>query len=184
MRTVSLLILAVLVAGVAADTYEFYWDDGACGGGWLWYTGGNYWSVQFDEEKTAGQPGTVTSVGAYVFPGWPDGAYQGANLHIFSDSGGLPGDDLGCEYVGGGSGWQWADTDPAIEINDGVFWVAWEQIGYYPNCDALGFDVGGTGHSYGGDDWIGWGDAMLRCYWEGVMIQVRESSWGLIKTLW
>jgi hypothetical protein len=182
MRTVSVLILVALAVGAAADVYEFYWDDGMCADGWLWYTGGAYWAVEFDEEKTTGQPGTVTSVGAYVFPNWPDGSYQGADLHVFSDSGGLPGDDLGYEYVGGGSGWQWANMD--IYVDSGVFWVAWQQLGSYPTCDALGFDEDGTGHSYGGGDWIDWGDAMLRCYWEGVMIQVRESSWGYLKALW
>src|SRR4030042_4566902 len=89
MRTVSAILLLLMALGAGADVYEFYWDDGSCAGGWVWYTGGGYWAVEFDEEKTTDQPGTVTSVGAYVFPNWPDGSYQGANLHVFSDSGGL-----------------------------------------------------------------------------------------------
>ncbi|MCX7021283.1 MAG: hypothetical protein NTW26_03210, partial [bacterium] len=32
--------------------YEFYWDDGIMSSGWIWFTGGNYWAVQFDEVKT------------------------------------------------------------------------------------------------------------------------------------
>ncbi|MCX7022294.1 MAG: hypothetical protein NTW26_08515 [bacterium] len=181
MRIVVTIMLLVMALGATAEVYEFYWDDGVCGGGWVWYTGGNYWAVQFDEEKTTGQPGTVTSVGAYVFPGWPDGTYQGVNMHVFSDSGGLPGDDLGYEFISG-PGWQWASID--VDVDSGVFWIAWQDIGSYPSCDALGFDADGTGHSWGGGDWINWGDAMLRCYWEGELTQVVESTWGLIKTLW
>jgi len=180
-RNVSAILLVVLVLGAAAEVYEFYWDDGVCGGGWLWYTGSGYWAVQFDEEKTTGQPGTVTSLGAYVFPNWPDFTYQGAILHVFSDSGGLPGEDLADTTISGTT-WQWGDVE--VDLDSGVFWVAWQQLGTYPTCDALGFDEGGTGHSWGGGDWINWGDAMLRCYWEGEPTQIVESTWGLIKTLW
>jgi hypothetical protein len=181
MRTVSAILLVILAAGAAADVYEFYWDDGTCAEGWLWYTGGGYWAVEFDEEKTTGQTGTVTGLGAYVFPNWPDGSYQGVYLHVFSDSGGLPGEDLGYEFVSG-AGWQWVDVD--VDPGSGVFWTAWQQLGNYPACDALGFDADGTGHSYGMGEWIYWGDAMLRCYWEGTLLQVVESTWGLIKALW
>jgi hypothetical protein len=151
--------------GDGDGTHEFYWDDGTCSQGWMWYTGGNYWYVVFDEEKTSDQPGTVSSLGAYVYPNWPDETYQGVDLHVLSDSGGVPGADLGYAYVSG-SGWHWTNVD--VDLDSGVFWVGFQQIGNYPACDALGFDAEGTGHSWGWvDDWITWGDAMLRCRWEG-----------------
>jgi hypothetical protein len=144
---------------------EFYWDDGTISEGWIWYTSGNYWCVQFNEEKTTGLPGTVTRLGAYTMPNWPDSTFQGADLHVFSDSGGQPGNDLDSVFIDG-SGWQWADID--VEVDSGVFWISWQQIGNYPACDALGFDEDSTGHSWGWEGgWIDWGDAMLRCYWKG-----------------
>lgn len=180
MRTCVALLLTALALAATAEVYEFYWDDGVFAEGWVWYTGGLYWSVVFDEEKTYGESGTVIELGAYVMPGWPDSTYQGAYLHVFTDIDGLPGEDLTRDYIHG-PGWQWVETE--VELDEGVFWVAWEQYGRYPSCDALGFDEEGTGHSWGGG-WIYWGDAMLRCYWDGVLIRVEETSWGQIKTLW
>ncbi|MCK4594120.1 hypothetical protein KAU45_06420 [bacterium] len=180
MRIGTVILLLALVASVQAEVYEFYWDDGVAAGGWVWYTGGGYWAVEFDEEKTYGESGTVVGLGAYVMPGWPDGSYQGAYLHVLSDSDGLPGEDLTRVYISGPE-WQWVDAE--VDLDEGVFWMAWEQIGSYPSCDALGFDEEGTGHTWGGD-WIYWGDAMLRCYWDGVRITVEETTWGLIKALW
>jgi hypothetical protein len=185
MRTIGAILLLVLAPAVFAGEYEFYWDNGVSGYGVMpWWEDGLVAYVLFDEEMTTGQPGTVTSLGAYVTPNWPDGTYQGAYLHVLGDSDGLPGDDLESVYMSG-PGWQWTDVN--VELDEGIFWIAFEWIGHYPNCDGLGFDNdGGTGHTYvpGMGGWIEDMDAMLRCYWEGERIQVVESSWGRIKALW
>ena len=110
-KTLVLLLIAVcafaansvVTTGVPYTThpqppaeYEFYWDDGIMSSGWIWYTGGNYWGVQFDEVKTGGDDAAgVVSYGAVSYPNWPDGTFQGANIHTFSDLGGYPGSDLG-----------------------------------------------------------------------------------------
>ena len=184
MRTVSAILLLAL--GAAAGVYEFYWDDGFAMYSmipWDQEIEAPFWHVRFTEEKTGGALGTVVGVGAYIVPNWPDSTYQGVYLHVMSDSGGLPGASLEKTYVSG-PGWQWTGVE--VELEDSVFWVALEYIGHYPVCDALGIDGEGTGHTYSFiDGWIDWGDAMLRCYWEGEPeIRVRESTWGLIKSLW
>ncbi|HUT97439.1 MAG TPA: hypothetical protein VM054_00005, partial [bacterium] len=97
---------SVMTGGIPFNTHpqppadpEFYWDDGIMSSGWIWFTGGNYWGVQFDEVKTGGFPGLVNAYGAVTYPGWPDTPFQGATMHTFSDLGGYPGTDLGYETL-------------------------------------------------------------------------------------
>jgi len=188
---------SVMTSGVSVNThpqppdvYEFYWDDGIMTSGWIWYTGGNYWAVQFDDVKTGGDLGAVITYGAVTYPGWPDGSFQGAYLHTFGDLGGYPGSDLGYEMfmpVTGGV-FEWVDSDPQISLTSGVFYIAWQQIGNYPNADAIGVDaVAGT------HDWTGYqgswtpttanGDYLLRCYWDGDPA-VESTTWGAVKALY
>ncbi|HUT98958.1 MAG TPA: Ig-like domain-containing protein [bacterium] len=152
--------------------YEFYWDDGILTSGWCWWTGGDMWAVQFDDQKTGGvADALVTAYGAVTYPNWPDGTYQGCYMHVFDDDGGYPGVDLDRTYMGFDEpGYmEWLDT--AVPLSTSTFYVAFEQFGDYPNCDSMGVDaVSGT------HDWTGYqgswgrttlfGDFMLRCYWE------------------
>jgi len=88
MRKLTGLVLLFAVAVSAANTigvatpridahpqpsygYEFYWDDGYISSGWVWYTGGNYWAVQFDEEKTGGTWAPSTGSGPSLTPAGP-----------------------------------------------------------------------------------------------------------------
>jgi hypothetical protein len=190
MRKVFLFIF-VLVMGVAASwltvsatgppvnahpdppaEYEFYWDDGTLSYFWCWYTGGNYWAVQFDDEKTGGvADGMVTAYGAATFPDWPDSTYQGCYMHVFDDSGGHPGSDLGYTYLGftNPGSFEWIET--TVGLSTSTFYIAFEQYGDYPDCDSVGVDAEAGTHNwtgYGGD-WSPttlFGDFMLRCYWE------------------
>jgi len=191
---------SVMTSGVSVNTHpqapdmrEFYWDDGIMASGWIWYTGGNYWAVQFDDVKTDGNMGAVITYGAVTYPGWPDGSFQGAYLHTFSDLGGYPGSDLGYEMFMPATGgvFEWVDSDPEIALTSGVFYIAWQQIGNYPSADAIGVDaVAGT------HDWTGYqgswtpttanGDYLLRCYWycTGPGPAVAETTWGAVKALY
>jgi hypothetical protein len=170
--------LALYSGGPAYDAHpgppsesEFYWDDGILAGGWVWFTGGSYWAVKFDEVKTGGGRGDVVDYGAVAYPGWPDSTFQGCYMHTFDDLGGYPGADLDSTYLGFTTGglFEWVDT--FVYLTDGVFYIAFEQYGNYPACDAVGVDaVAGT------HDWTGYqgswspttayGDFLLRCYWD------------------
>jgi hypothetical protein len=169
--------------------YEFYWDDGIMSSGWAWYTGGNYWAVQFDEEKTGGWPVIVACYGAVTYPGWPDGSFQGAYIHTFSDLGGYPGSDLGhnlMQFTQGGV-YEWIDTDPEVWTTTGVFYIAFQQIGNYPSCDSMGVDAVAGTHNWTGyqGSWSPttlFGDFMLRCY--SCADAVVETTWGDIKVLY
>ena len=207
MKKLVLLLLVAVVAfaansvmttGIPYQThpqppaeFEFYWDDGILSAGWAWYTGGNYWAVQFDDVKTGGDANaSVVTYGAETYAGWPDGTFQGCNMHTFSDLGGYPGADLGFEnlvFTAGGV-FQWIDSDPLIMLTTSVFYIAFQQIGNYPACDSMGVDaVAGT------HDWTGYsgswapttlfGDFLLRCYWddEGA---VEATTWGAVKALY
>ncbi len=152
--------------------YEFYWDDGQVIMGWCWYTGGSYWAVKFDEDKTGGDAeALVTAYGAATYPDWPDDTYQGCYMHVFDDLGGYPHADLDRTYMGFDDPgyFEWLDT--AVALSTSTFYIALEQFGNYPYCDTMAVDaVAGT------HDWTGYqgswspttayGDFMLRCYWE------------------
>jgi len=189
---------SVMTSGVSLNThpqpaveYEFYWDDGIMTAGWAWYTGGNYWAVQFDDVKTGGDASAkVVRYGAVTYATWPDTPYQGVNLHTFSDVGGYPGADLGFNLMifTHGSTFEWLDADPEVGLTTSVFYIAFQQIGNYPQCDSIGVDaVAGT------HDWTGYqgswapttanGDYLLRCYWddEGA---VTPTTWGAVKALY
>jgi hypothetical protein len=193
---------SVMTSGVAlnahpqpAAEYEFYWDDGIMTSGWAWYTGGNYWAVQFDDVKTGGDDDAyMMTYGATTYANWPDSTFQGCNMHTFSDLGGYPGSDLGYEYLQFTQGgvFQWIDADPPVVLTTSVFYIAFQQIGNYPSCDSIGVDaVAGT------HDWTGYqgswspttanGDYLIRCYWEedgpgGGAIE--STTWGAVKALY
>jgi hypothetical protein len=168
--------------------FELYWDDGVMSSGWAWYTGGNYWAVQFDEEKTGGLPCSIAEYGAVTYPDWPDSTFQGAYIHTFDDLGGYPGPDLGYEFLqftSGGS-FQWIDCDPIICATTGVFYIAFQQIGNYPSCDSMGVDAVAGTHNWTGyqGSWSPttlFGDFMLRCRPEAA---VDETTWGAVKALY
>jgi len=205
-KLVLLLLVAVaafaanslMTSGISVNThpqppveYEFYWDDGILAGGWVWFTGGNYWGVQFDEVKTGGDDsGMVVTYGVVVYPGWPDGVFQGINLHTFSDLGGYPGSSLGYEPFTATTGgvYDWVDADPDVLLTDAVFYIAFQQLGNYPATDAIAVDAVAGTHDWTGyqGSWApgtGYGDFMLRCYWVGP-IAVAETTWGAVKALY
>ncbi len=172
------------------DEHEFYWDDGIMSSGWVWYTGGNYWAVQFDEVKTGGSGGAVSRYGAVTYPDWPDSTYQGCYMHTFDDLGGYPGSDMGFDNlipVSGGV-FEWIDADPHIYLTDAVFYIAFQQIGNYPLCDSVGVDAAAGTHNWTGyqGSWTPtteYGDFMIRCYWYWFW-PVEETSWGSVKALY
>jgi hypothetical protein len=140
--------------------------------GWCWYTAGNYWAVVFDDEKTSGvADGTVTSYGAVTYPNWPGSTYEGCYMHVFADDAGYPGADLDSTYLGFTDGGSFEWVDAAVSLTTSTFYVAFEQIGSYPDTDSIAVDeVSGT------HDWTGYegawgntdtqGDFMIRCYWQ------------------
>jgi hypothetical protein len=185
---------SVMTSGIAINTHpqpaqsEFYWDDGILSSGWIWFTGGNYWAVQFDEVKTGGAVGVLQSYGAVAYSGWPDSTFQGCYMHTFDDLGGYPGAELDSTYLGFTTGGVFEWVSKTVWIDNDVFYVAFQQIGNYPQADAVGVDaVAGT------HDWTGYqgswapttsfGDFMIRCYW-GAYDGVEETSWGAVKALY
>lgn len=204
----KILILLVLVVAVFAGNnfittdvpanvqtpppalYEFYWDDGTISSCWGWVYGGNYWAVQFDEEKTGGVDyGEVTSYGAATFAGWPDDIYQGCYMHTFADNDGEPGADLGRTYLGFDSpdSFNWVDT--SVITTTAVFYIAFEQYDTYPLFDSIAVDAEAGTHNwtgyYGiwGNQWH-FGDFMIRCYWNNEPARVENTSWGSVKALY
>ncbi len=152
--------------------YEFYWDDGIVASGWVWYTGGNYWAVDFDDDKTGGvADGLVTAYGAATYPQWPDGSYQGCYMHVFGESGGYPGADLDSTYLGFTDPGSFEWIDAAVALSTSTFYIAFEQYGDYPDTDSVAVDAEGGTHNWTGyqGSWGNtsfFGDFMLRCYWE------------------
>ncbi len=76
-------------------------------------------------------------------------------------------------------------------ISTPVFYVANEQIGNAPACDAIGVDAEAGTHNWTGyqGSWSPttiFGDFMIRCYWddEDPDPGVENTTWGEIKTLY
>ncbi len=205
MKKLLILVLAVAsfaansvgTSGIPVNTHppppvedEFYWDDGIMTSGWIWYTGGNYWAVQFDEVKTGGSPGELSNYGATTYPGWPDSTFQGCYMHAFDDLGGYPGTDLDRTFLMFTTGgvYEWVEPDVYVYITTPVFYVANEQIGNYPACDSIGVDAVSGTHNWTGfqGSWTPttiFGDFMLRCYWD-TCVEIKETSWGAVKALY
>ncbi len=203
----KLLILVLAVASFAANStftsgipfsahpqppevYELYWDDGIMSSGWIWFTGGNYWAVQFDEVKTGGDDGYLYNYGAVTYPNWPDSTFQGCYMHTFDDLGGYPGSDLDRTYLlfTTGGVYEWVEPDVSVYISTPVFYVANEQLGNYPSSDSQGVDATAGTHNWTGyqGSWTPttiFGDFMIRCYW-GERHAIEDTSWGAIKALY
>ncbi len=171
--------------------YEFYWDDGIMTSGWIWFTGGNYWAVQFDEVKTGDAPGMFTNYGVTTYPGWPDSTFQGCYMHVLDDLGGYPGTDLDRTFLMFTTGgvYEWIAPAAPFLITTGVFYVANEQYGNYPAADSQGVDATAGTHNWTGyqGSWVPttiFGDFMIRCYWDDEIPAVQDTSWGAIKVLY
>jgi hypothetical protein len=168
---------------------QFYWDDGEMYSAWAWYSGGNYWAVDFDEEKTEGiEQGIVEAIGAMTYPDWPSSVYEGAYMHVFDDDGGYPGESLFHEllvFTDGGV-FEWLTMEQ--HVYGSVFYIAFEQYGDYPDCDAMAVDAAAGSHNWTGyqgswDNTALFGDFMLRCYWQPFS-EVTETTWGRVKALY
>ncbi|MCX7022428.1 MAG: hypothetical protein NTW26_09190 [bacterium] len=190
--TIIVLVLAALALandGEAGDYY--YWDDGTLSSHWAWYTGGNYWAVQF--EQTYGDE-RVSWLGAMTYPDWPDEVFQGANMHAFEDLGGYPGSDLGYEYLAFTTGgeFEWVKFEDYDTLTTDYFYIAFQQIGNYPFCDSMGVDASSGTHNWTGyqGSWSPttyFGDFMIRCCTgdvdpgDGPGPGVEAASWGELK---
>ncbi|MBD3399650.1 MAG: hypothetical protein GF399_04895 [Candidatus Coatesbacteria bacterium] len=196
MQRLCLIIVLAVGASLAAgafttpdvpprpDYQEFHYDDGGCEVGYVMYTGGQYWAVEFGEDLTGGTAGHIDQLGAYTVAGWPDSTFQGCYLHVFSEYGGYPDEDLCREYLAFQSGdqYEWIDVD--VEISTGLFYVVFEQFGDYPACDSIGVDTDNSGHSWMDGQPFTEGELMLRCYWQSDNSAVEPSSWGRVKALY
>jgi len=192
MKPATVIVLVLAVLALANDGWGhgdyYYWDDGALSSCWAWYTGGNYWAVQFDLYQSE----VVTWIGVMTYPDWPDETYQGCNVHVFDDLGGYPGDDLLFAYLPltGPEEFEWIEITDYIWLENNAFYIAFQQIGNYPSCDSVGVDaVAGT------HDWTGYqgswspttlnGDFMIRCCTGDESPEghggIEFASWGELK---
>ena len=190
-RVIVLLFLvpATLASNVGALTppvpgsHEFYWDDGIIANGWVWYTGGNYWSVQYDDLKTDGRAGWIEAFFIASPSGYP---FTGCYFHVFDDMGGHPGVSLRRTFYDNYG--YWVELDPEVHVSQSVFYGVMEQIGDSYSADRVGADIAAGTHNWTGyhGSWGSttlFGDFMLRCYWED-FYAVEETSWGAVKALY
>jgi hypothetical protein len=184
-------LLSAALAGDVAQVrppvpgaYEFYWDDGVVARGWVWYTGGNYWGVQYDEVKTEGRTGWVEAFLIESASGFP---YTGCYFHVLDDRSGYPGVSL-CRVFYDNYGY-WTELDPEVHVSVDVFYGAMEQIGNGYNADQIGVDIAAGTHNWTGYRGL-WGlttlfgDFIIRVRWRPEEPSVTETSWGRVKSLY
>ncbi len=115
-------------------------------GGWVCYTGGNYWTVQFDDEKTGGDESWLTLYGAVAIRTTPTPPTKTATCIPSIIWAAIRAVICIYHMPSGGGGFDWfpPDTDPLIATTS-VFYIAWEQNGDNPSTDSMGVDsVAGT----------------------------------------
>lgn len=185
----------MLCLSVTGDSGEdgdyYYWDDGILSSGWVWFTGGNYWAVQFDQIHGYER---VSWIGAMTYPDWPDETYQGCYVHAFDDLGGYPRSDLFRKYLPltGSDEFEWVEITDYVPITSDAFYIAFEQLGNYPSTDAMGVDAISGTHNWTGYEgsWSPtslFGDFMIRCCTgdvdpgDGPGPGVVATSWGELK---
>ena len=191
--TLFLLILALTAAAAPTvgresyplpGSYEFYWDDGIMTRGWAWNTGGNYWGVQFDEEKTSGKPGWLEAFFIRSPSRFP---YSGCYFNVFDDQGGRPGTNVLRVFYDSYGYWQ--ELVPGIYLDSGVFFCAMEQVGESYRADQIGTDAVAGTHNWTGyrGSWAPtalYGDFIIRVRWRPDNQSVTDTTWGQVKNLY
>ena len=111
-------------------------------------------------------------------------------MHVFGDDGGHPGVDLDRTHMDFPMTERYVWLDVAVGLNTSVFYIAFEQISNYPDCDAVCIDDEVGIHNWTGfqGEWgqttAYYGDFMLRCYWDDEGTLVEDLSWGRVEALY
>jgi hypothetical protein len=119
-------------------------------------------------------------------PEWPDPDHEMIAIYVYDDDGpgGQPGTCLGGPVHHTATNWYWNDVDISglgIRIESGEFYILYQQLTDYPNCEGLCLDVGPPlyGQSWYWDYLSGWCtfpdyNCMIRCVLDNPAV---ESSW-------
>jgi hypothetical protein len=125
--------------GPANDaTVELSWDSGSSSYGIAWYTGAGTWVGNDFNISTVKSYPYIRTMRIFTYPNWPNGAWDGFRVGVYSFSGGVPGSLLwGPEWYVPTGGQGWKDIDVGWLLPSGVkaFVPAMEQYYNYPNCD-------------------------------------------------
>ncbi|GAI11500.1 unnamed protein product, partial [marine sediment metagenome] len=117
---------------------------------------GNGFAVRFTPPQ---YPADLEVARFFLWPAWPDSDHEEFAVEVYDDDGpdGAPG-----TLLGGGTttstDWGWCDVDISplgLTVASGDFYIAYEQLSDYPDCEAVGID-------YSEPDPRSWD------YWQGV----------------
>jgi len=120
---------------------EIAYDDATAEDGYCYTNAGDGFAVRF---TPPGYPVELEVARFFLWPEWPDLDHEEFGVWVFDDDGpgGAPGTLLNGTTTTA-TDWGWCDVDISslgITITSGDFYIAYEQLSDYPDCEALGVD--------------------------------------------
>ncbi|MGD8718622.1 MAG: hypothetical protein PVH29_07345 [Candidatus Zixiibacteriota bacterium] len=159
---------------------ELKWDNGTRSYSMAYYTGANAWVANDFDLRQLRDYTRITRMLVYTSPDWPNGAWDGFNIGLYSLSGGVPASLIwGPKFVKPGlSSAGWANFSVAWTLPPGTlrFAAAMEQFYNYPNADAHTLDNNPTFQEH---SWMysgSWTAYSSSTGYDNVMIRVRVSD--------
>lgn len=182
-----IIVIAFVASPAFGDVVELYWDDGIPYVPHFHNQEGDGWGVRF--EPTG--PGLILQAKIYVGNPPPEDppVFQGCNISLYYDDGGFPADEpfWGPVFFETEAGWNYFTISTYCNGNN--FYVAWIQVGYAPDCDAVYADPYDDNHRslrYLNGIWDYYdfgGDLLIRCFYDYPPPAVQPISLGKVKAL-
>jgi len=121
--------------------HEISYDDGTDENCYAWYDAGNRYAVRFTPPS---YPVDLDTARIRVYSGWQPG-HEAFDVEVYDDdgAGGSPGTLLGTVRTTA-TAYGWHDVDISglgITITSGDFYIAFNQLTGYPNCEGLCIDT-------------------------------------------
>jgi clostripain len=157
------------------------YDDAVAENAYCWDIPGGGFAVRFTPPS---YPAEIITAKICFWPAMPDVDHEEFAVYVYDDDGpgGEPYTCLGGPIYHTATDWGWCDVDLSglgISIASGDFYIFYEQLTYYPDCEALCYDINlplyGRSWDYAGS-WtlVPHENYMIRCVVNETSI---ESSW-------
>ena len=153
---------------------ELIYDDGTAEDAyaWSWPSAGNGFAVRFT--PLSYPVDILTARICFWHDDWPDSDHEEFAVYVYDDDGpgGEPGTCLAGPILHTAAAWGWCDVDipgPGITIENGDFYILYEQRTNYSDCEGLCVDKSlphsGRSWDYAGGSWYLWAEEnyMIRC---------------------
>jgi hypothetical protein len=121
---------------------ELIYDDGTAENAYAWTSAGNGFAVRF---TPLSYPVDIRTARICFWPDWPSSNHEEFAVYVYDDDGpsGEPGTCLGGPIYHTATAWGWCDVNISglgITIESGDFYILYEQLTDFPDCEGLCVD--------------------------------------------